>query len=111
MSDARKEGLKKGIRQLTSAGIYRTLEASRDDKVTMDHGNYVDGKFCPLAIGAGLDKLQWKNPPTDTAVTAVLHLLGFKVNNTRGIKGKFFRRNRKRDYQIAAYEILEERRN
>jgi len=105
--DLRKSGLKNGIRQLETNQIVRTL--TYDGKMAMDHGNYVDGKFCPLAIGAGLDRLEWKIPPSDSAVTAMLHLLGFKVNNTRGIKGKFFRKNRERDYRLAAGEVLKER--
>lgn len=107
MKDARKEGLKNGIRQLSTGGIMRTLD---NEPMALNDGNYVDGKFCPLARGAGLDQLEWKNPPTDSAVAAILHILGFKVNNTRGVKGKFFRKNRARDYRIAAGEVLNERR-
>jgi hypothetical protein len=107
MEDARKAGLKSGIRQLTSEQIQRTLDYPGE--MALDHGNYVDGKFCPLAVGAGLDKLPWKTPPTDSAVTALLHILGFRVNNTRGLRGKFFRKNRLRDYRCAACEVLGER--
>jgi hypothetical protein len=105
--DPRKTGLKNGIRQLTNEQIVRTL--TFEGCMAVDDGNYVNGCFCPLAIGAGIDRLAWAKPPTDAAVAATLHLLGYRVNNTRGIRGDFFRENRIADYRLAAQEVLDER--
>jgi len=106
--DKRKEGLKNGIRQLTNDQIFTTLLYA--DQMAYDHGNYVDGKFCPLAVGAGVDRLDWsKNPPTNDKVAAMLTLMGYTVNNTRGIMGEFYKDNRKEDYKTAALEVLAER--
>lgn len=106
--DPRKTGLKSGIRQLTDDQIRRTLEFPGE--MAVDHGNYVNGCYCPLAIGVGLDKCAIKNPTNDS-VSAILCLMGYKVNNTRGIKGEFFTTNRLADYKIAANEVLQERKD
>ncbi len=104
--DPRKTALKNGIRQLTTEQIQRTLDF--DGKMAVDHGNYVDGCYCPLAIGVGLDTIPIKNPTNDS-ISAILCLMGYKVNNTRGIKGEFFTKNRLEDYKQAAQEVIEER--
>lgn len=105
--DPRKTGLKNGIRQLSTERIERTLEY--EGEMVYDDGNYKDGMFCPLGIGAGLDQLHWAIPPTSESVAAILTLMGYKVNNTRGIDGKFFTDNRERDYVHAALEVIHER--
>lgn len=106
--DRRKTGLKTGIRQLSSKQIIRTLEVP-EGQMALDHGNFVGGCYCPLAIGVGLDKCEWHTKPTNDSVSAVLHIMGFKVNNTRGIPGNFYRDNRLNDYRTAAKEVLRER--
>jgi hypothetical protein len=104
--DPRKIGLKNGLRQLASAQIRRVLDYA-PEKMALDDGNYVDGKFCPLAVAVGLPEIM--KDPTDDRVHAVLTMLGYKVNNTRGIKGKFYTTNRAADLRLAAEEVLRER--
>jgi hypothetical protein len=104
--DARKTGLKNGLRQLTSAQICRVLDYPIE-KMALDEGNYIDGKFCPLAIALGIDETM-KNP-SDDRVHAVLTLLGYRVNNTRNVYGEFYTTNRAHDLQLAAMEVLRER--
>lgn len=106
IEDPRKTALKNGIRQLTNEQIQCTIDYKGD--MAVDHGNFVNGCYCPLAIGVGLDKIAIKNPTNDS-VSAILCLMGYKVNNTRGIKGEFFTTNRLEDYKIAAKEVISER--
>jgi hypothetical protein len=104
--DPRKTGLKNGLRQLTSAQIRRVLDYPIE-KMALDDGNYIDGKFCPLAIALGIDETM-KNP-SDDRVHAVLTLLGYRVNNTRNVYGTFYTTDRGHDLHLAAMEVLRER--
>ncbi len=105
MEDPRKRGLKDGLRQLTAEQIEKVL--SWPDDLVLDHCNYQDGKFCPLAVGVGLEKMP---DPTHDKVYAELVRLGYKVYNTRGIKGDFYTTDRKADLIQAANEVLAEKR-
>jgi hypothetical protein len=105
MEDPRKTGLKNGLRQLTPDQIRRVL--AHDGEMVLDSWNYEDGKFCPLAIGLGLD--QSIKEPTHEKVCAALLGMGYKVYNTRGIKGEYYMDNRRRDLVLAAMEVLDER--
>jgi len=105
--DPRKTGLKNGLRQLTIEQLERVINYKGD--MVLDTYNYEDGKFCPLAIGVGLDK--WDRYWTHDKVWGMLTLLGYKVNNTRGIEGEFYTTNRLEDLLAAAREVLEEKQN
>ena len=105
--DLRKEGLKRGLRQLTDDQLQRVL--TYDQEMVLDEFNYHDGKFCPLAVGVGLD--QWLENPSHEKVFHYLSALGYSVNNTKGLKGDFYTTERKRDLLIAAREVLDERKN
>lgn len=103
--DPRKTGLKNGLRQLTAKQLQRVIDYQ--DEMVLDTYNYEGGKFCPLAIGAGLDLVITN--PTHESVFELLDNLGYKVYNTRGIKGEFYTTNRKEDLMIAAKEVLQEK--
>lgn len=107
IEDARKKGLKDGLGQLTVEQLKRVLEWPYD--MVLDSVNYEDGKFCPLAVGIGLD--QTIVEPTHEKVFAKLTELGYKVYNTRGILGEFYTKNRKEDLLLAAQEVLMEKIN
>lgn len=104
-SDPRKEGLKCGLRQLTDDQLQRVIDYPGE--MVLDEFNYHDGKYCPLAVGVGLD--EWMTEPSHEKVFHFLRMLGYSVNNTRGIKGSFYTTERKRDLLIAANEVLRER--
>lgn len=106
MEDPRKTGLKNGLRQLTVEQIKKVIDCPNE--MVLDTYNYLDGKFCPLAIALDLDKII--KEPTHEKVFFTLTNLGYKVYNTRGIKGEFYTNNRKEDLLIAAKEVLEEKR-
>lgn len=103
--DPRKTGLKNGLRQLNTEQIKRVLEYPNE--MCLDTYNYQDGKFCPLAVALELDKTISK--PTHEKVFNKLTELGYKIYNTKGIKGKFYTKNRLEDLVIAAKEVLEEK--
>jgi len=106
--DPRKTALKNGLRQLTVDQIIEVLR--RRDDLVFDKCNYKDGKFCPLAVGFGIDKLDWHpDGPTDALVFEQLKHRGLNVYNTRGIAGDFYTTNRKRDLVVAAEEVLREK--
>lgn len=105
--DLRKIGLKNGLRQLTVDELKRVIEYSAE--MVLDSVNYEDGKFCPLAIALELDKKI--EEPTHEKVYGALIELGYKVYNTRGIKGDFYTVNRREDLLLAAKEVLEEKLN
>lgn len=104
--DPRKTGLKDGLRQLTIAQLERVLDF--DGEMVLDTYNYENGKFCPLAIGVGLDLIL--NNPTHERVFDLLTLMGYKVYNTRGIAGTFYTTNRAEDLRKAAQEVIAEKR-
>lgn len=106
--DPRKTGLKNGLRQLTAAQLQRVIEYPGE--MVLDTYNYHEGKFCPLAIGAGLD-YKMNGEITNDRVIGFLLLLGYKVFNTRGIVGEFYTTNRKEDLLEAAKEVLLEKQN
>lgn len=103
--DPRKTGLKNGLRQLTVEQLQRVIDYPGE--MVYDTYNYHEGKFCALAIGAGLDTKV--NEPTHDKVFGFLHLLGYKIFNTRGIAGEFYTTNRKEDLLEAAREVLQEK--
>lgn len=105
--DPRKKGLKDGLRQLTIEQLERVLSYPKE--MCLDTWNYHDGKFCPLAVALELDKSIID--PSHNAVFQKLTEMGYKVYNTRGIKGEFYTDHRKEDLLIAAKEVLEEKKN
>ena len=105
MEDARKTGLKNGLRQLTIEQLQRVIDYPGE--MVLDELNYKDGKFCPLAVALGLDKIMVR--PTHDKVFAELTAMNYKVYNTRGIEGEFYTTNRKEDLLEAAREVLIEK--
>lgn len=105
--DPRKTGLKDGLRQLTVDEIQKVIDYPGE--MVFDEFNYQDGKFCALAIGLGLDETLLN--PSHESVFNMLTWMGFKVYNTRGIKGEFYTTNRKDDLLEAAREVIEEKTN
>jgi hypothetical protein len=105
--DPRKTGLKDGLRQLTAGQLRRVIEYPGE--MVLDTYNYEDGKFCPLAIGIGIDSMI--KFPTHQKVFNILTDLGYNVYNTRGIPGEFYTTNRLQDLLEAAHEVLTEKEN
>jgi hypothetical protein len=105
--DPRKTGLKNGLRQLTIEQLQRVIDYPSE--MVLDTYNYQDGKFCPLAIGAGLD--QTIKYPTQEKVFNILSDLGYNIYNTRGVPGEFYTTNRLKDLLEAAREVLLEKNN
>lgn len=103
--DPRKAGLKNGLRQLTIEQLQRVIEYPGE--MVLDSYNYYEGKFCPLAIGLGLDKKVTE--PSHEKVFNILTEMNYKVYNTRGITGEFYTNNRKEDLLEAAQEVLKEK--
>jgi hypothetical protein len=103
--DARKVGLKSGLQQLTVEQLQRVI--NYPGAMVLDTYNYEDGKFCPLAVALELDKTVVN--PTQEKVFGELTERGYKVYNTRGIKGEFYTVNRLEDLLIAAKEVLYEK--
>jgi hypothetical protein len=103
--DPRKRGLKHGLRQLNELQLERVIHF--EGEMVLDTHNYEDGKFCPLGIALGLDKIITE--PTHDKVYDMLLKLGYRVYNTRGIEGNFYTTNRKEDLIIAAKEVLAEK--
>lgn len=103
--DARKTGLKKGLRQLNITQLKRVIEFP--GQMILDEVNYADGKFCPLAVALNLDKIITE--PSHEKVFEVLTTLGYNVYNTRGIEGNFYTTHRKEDLLEAAQEVLQEK--
>jgi hypothetical protein len=104
LEDPRKTGLKKGLRQLTAQEILKVM--CYPEEMVLDTYNYVDGKFCPLAVGIGLEDME--NPSHDKVFNELTRR-GYKVYNTRGIKGEFYTKNRLDDLLQAAEEVLYEK--
>ena len=107
MEDPRKTGLKNGLRQLTLEEIERVI--NYPGEMVLDTYNYEDGKFCALAVAKEIDKTM--ENPSHEKVFNLLTEMGYKVYNTRGIKGSFYTDNRLEDLIIAAKEVLEEKRS
>lgn len=103
--DPRKIGLKNGLRQLNIEQLQRVI--NYPEEMVLDEFNYHEGKFCPLAIGVGLDQIMVE--PTHEKVFNVLTEMNYKVYNTRGIIGDFYTNNRKGDLLEAALEVLKEK--
>jgi len=106
--DARKEGLKNGLRQLTIEQLIRVKNYK--GPMCLDTYNFHDYKYCPLAIGLGLDKIV--KQPSHDKIFCILTLAGYSVYNTRGIDGKFYTGDydeRKKDLLIALDEVLKEK--
>lgn len=104
MEDPRKTGLKNGLRQLTPEQIGKVLDYKGE--ILCDTYNYQDGKFCALAIGLGLDSME---NPTNEKVLQVMIDMGYKIANTKGIEGSFYREDRLPDLLEAAREVLLEK--
>lgn len=105
IEDLRKRGLKQGLRQLTNIEIIRLL--NYEGEIILDDYNYHNDQFCPLAIA--LDLHTAMTDPTDQKVKDYLHEQGYKIFNTRGIKGNYYTGNRLEDLLTTAHEILHER--
>ena len=103
--DPRKNGLKEGLRQLTIEQLNRVIDYPYD--MVLDTFNYYEGKYCPLAIGVGLDKTM-ENPTHDRVFQALADM-GYKIYNTKGINGSFYTDNRKEDLIQAAREVIQEK--
>lgn len=101
VEDPRKAGLRRGLCQLTNEQLCAALAVPN---VVVDTFNYCDGNFCPLAVGIGLQKTM--TDPTHEKVRLDLERRGFKVNNTKGIKGTFYTTDRDRDWRLLAHEII-----
>ena len=106
LEDPRKTGLKNGLRQLTVDEILKVM--CHPDEMVLDTYNYEDGKFCPLAVAIGLENME---NPSHEKVFDELTRRGYKVYNTRGIKGEFYTKNRLDDLLQAAEEVLFEKLN
>ena len=104
MEDPRKVGLKNGLRQLNVNQLQTVINYK--EEMVLDTYNYHDGKFCPLAVAVGLDKMK---DPTHEKVFSHLTCLGYHVFNTRGIIGRYYTTNRKNDLIEAAKEVLAEK--
>ena len=103
-TDPRKAGLRRGLSQLTNEQLVKALGVPN---VVVDTFNFCDGNFCPLAVGAGLHETMVD--PTHEKVLAELERRGFKVNNTKGLKGTFYTNDRDRDWRLLSHEIILER--
>lgn len=103
--DPRKIGLKNGLRQLTIEQLKRVI--NYPGEMVLDNFNYHEGKFCPLAIGVGLDEKI--SNPSHEKVFSTLTEMNYKVYNTRGLIGEFYTNNRKADLLEAAQEVLKEK--
>ena len=104
MEDPRKTGLKLGLRQLTKDQLQKVVDYNGE--FVLDEYNFADGNFCPLAIAIGLENMC---EPTHEKVFGELTSRGYRVYNTRGIEGEFYRENRLDDLLEAAKEVLEEK--
>lgn len=105
LEDPRKTGLKNGLRQLTYEQIKKVIDYPSE--MVLDSYNYLDGKFCPLAIALNLDKeIQ---SPTHEKVYNRLIEMGYRVYNTRGVEGNFYTDDRLSDLLEAAQEVLQEK--
>lgn len=110
--DNRKIALKSGLRQLTTEKLLKVLYYK--GKMCLDTYNYnsVEDTYCPLSIAEGLNEKYANNPKvTNELVYTNLVKLGYKVYNTKGIKGEFYTNNRYEDLIIALKEVLQERLN
>ena len=107
--DPRKTGLKAGLRQLNTVQLQRVIDYPHE--MVLDEVNYdaETGRFCPLAVALNLPMIM--DAPSHQLVFDILTTLGYKVYNTRGIKGEFYTTNRKEDLIIAAKEVLLEKKN
>jgi len=103
--DPRKIGLKEGLRQLSASQIQKVLDWPHE--MVLDTWNYCDGKYCPLAVAVGIPETM--DNPSHESVYNELVKLGYKIYNTRGIKGDFYTKNRNKDLIDAAKEVLEEK--
>lgn len=103
--DERYEGLIEGLKQLNIEQLLRIKYYTGE--MVLDTWNYIDGKYCPLAIGLGLDK-GFKNPSHEK-VYSVLALMGYKINNTWGRAGQFYTTNRREDLMKALNEVIKEK--
>lgn len=104
IEDPRKVALKRGLRQLSPEELSRVINYTGE--MVLDEFNYKDGCFCPLAVGVGLDQMA---DPSHEKVFTVLQIMGYVVNNTRGVQGDFYTTNRKDDLLLAASEVLAEK--
>lgn len=107
ITDARREGLLRGLRQLTREQLKRVLETPRDS-LCLDEYNYHQGCFCPLAAAVGLP--EWIREPTQEKVQAILALGGLSILNTRGLEGSYYQHpNRYEDLREAVFDVLIEK--
>ena len=105
MEDARKTGLKSGLRQLTIEQLQRVI--NYQGEMVLDTFNYANGCYCPLAIGLGIDA--WMVEPSHEKVFDELTARGYRVYNNGGAAAEIYTTERKRDLLEAAKEVVEEK--
>ena len=81
--------------------------------LALDHVNYDDAseEWCPLAVAVGLPGIfdRDRRRPSNMVVTAMLAMLGLRVNNTRNVPDEFYRGARRReDLRTVVDELLTE---
>ena len=112
VTDPRHKILKERLQSLTKEQLKRLLDYP--EEMIMDEFNYVDGRFCPLAVAFDLPKLLEGQFLNNEVVRSKVEELGnlqmdnFQINPTKGIKGSFYTDNRKEDLLNLVCEILGE---
>lgn len=114
IEDPRKTALKNGLRQLRPHELWRLVEwVESGGAVLLDRdengwANYNGQAYCPLAIAVSLHEgIPWAS---DNDVYQYLTgWQGFKVYNTRGVRGEFYTTNRRADLLVAAHEVIAEK--
>jgi len=102
--DLRYEIIKERLSNLSKHEIQRILD--RIDDVCFDELNYdaQNHKYCPLAIAMNLNTLLPN--PTDKKVKEAISKRFNPVNVIKGIKGEFYRNNRKSDLINLCNQLL-----
>lgn len=92
---------------MTADQLRRVLDY--EGELCLDEQNHRDGKWCPLAVGLGLDRI-WgpERGPSHESVYVVLTTLGYRIGQTRGVAGEFYTTDRAGDLRRAVKEVLEE---
>lgn len=109
VKDARYQSLRQGLEQLSHDELLRLRDwLLTGGRIALDQWNYNASadEWCPLAIAVGLPSLFAGRQADNAGVTAILALLGLRVNNTRNVVGDFYRDNRRADLTAVVEEIL-----
>lgn len=107
--DPRYLSLRAGLDQLTSDELSRLRDwLLSGDELALDDVNYNESTktWCPLAVAVGLPGVFAGRQPDNARVTAMLALLGLRVNNTRNVPGKYYQGNRRSDLQAAVDDVF-----